>query len=111
LSESFELPSLEEVQEMERQRKQSIESLEISDGKVKCQKCGIAVPIVGKMNRPANDRVVVLQKRIYWLETRYRSGNPDNLKALKTERSFQTTFPISLFKIIANYLKPLLTIS
>jgi hypothetical protein len=39
---------------MERQRLRAIESLQIpdSDNSVKCQRCGIAVPIVGKLSRP-----------------------------------------------------------
>jgi hypothetical protein len=57
LNEPFILPSLEEMEQMERQRLQAIESLEIFDHHVKCQKCGIAVPIVGKLNRPCNDRL------------------------------------------------------
>lgn len=84
LSESFELPPIEEIEEMDRQRKQSIESLVISNGKVECQKCGIAVRIVGKMSRPHNDRVVTLQKRIGWLET-CPYVNIDSIKALKAE--------------------------
>ena len=43
LSESFELPSLEEIDEVERQRSQAIEALEISGNSVKCQRCGMAV--------------------------------------------------------------------
>jgi hypothetical protein len=42
----FELPSLEEIQEMDKHRSQAKESLEISDSdnSVKCQGCGVAVP-------------------------------------------------------------------
>jgi len=54
LNEPFVLSSLEEIEEMERQCLQSIEALEISDDSVKCQRCGIAVPIVGKLNRPCH---------------------------------------------------------
>jgi hypothetical protein len=49
LNDPFELPSLEEIKEMDRQRFHAIESLHISDHSVKCQSCGIAVPIVGKL--------------------------------------------------------------
>ena len=64
MNDPFELPSLEEIEQMERQQSQAIEALEISGNSVKCQKCGIDVPIVGKLNRPHNERVVILQKRI-----------------------------------------------
>jgi hypothetical protein len=63
-----EIPSLEEVEKMERQRSQAIEALEISDNMVKCQRCRNAIPIVGKTSRPANDRVAILQARIKWIE-------------------------------------------
>jgi hypothetical protein len=67
LNDPFELPSLEEIQEMERQRSQAIESLQIfdSDHSVKCQRCGDAVPIiVGKMTKPPkSNRIDVLEKR------------------------------------------------
>ena len=61
MNDAFELPSLEEIEEMERQRTQAIES-------------GMAVPIVGKLTRIHNDRIAVLQKRIKWIEN-YRRGN------------------------------------
>jgi hypothetical protein len=66
--------------------------LEISDSdhSVKCQKCGIAVPIVGKLTA-RNDRIAVLQKQIKWIEehAHYHGGsnNKDggNIKQLKQE--------------------------
>jgi hypothetical protein len=88
LNDPFELPSLEEIKEMDRQRFHAIESLHISDHSVKCQSCGIAVPIVGKLARPPhNDWVAMLQKRIKWIENysygdNTRSDNND-LKQLK----------------------------
>jgi len=48
---------LEQIEQMEKQRSQAIESLDITDHSVKCQKCGIAVPIVGKSTRTKNDRI------------------------------------------------------
>jgi hypothetical protein len=60
LNDPFELPSLEEIEQMERQRSQAIQSLEIYDHSVKCQRCAHDVPIVGKLNRPCNDRTVIL---------------------------------------------------
>ena len=51
LNDPFELPSLEEIQEMENKRSQAIESLQISSNSVKCQRCGVAVPTAGKLTR------------------------------------------------------------
>jgi hypothetical protein len=68
LNDPFELPSLEEIEEMDAQRLQAIELLQITDNSVKCQKCGIAVPIVGKLSKPNSNRIAVLEKRIKWLE-------------------------------------------
>jgi adenine-specific DNA methylase len=79
---------------MDKQRSQAIESLEISNDSVKCQKCGIAVPIVGKLTKPKarNDRIVVLEKQIKWIEAHSHHGNnnrssDDNgsIKQLKQE--------------------------
>ncbi|MFL6363787.1 MAG: hypothetical protein ACJ719_01080 [Nitrososphaeraceae archaeon] len=64
MNDPFELPSLQEIQEMDKQRSHAIESLQITDHSVKCQRCGNAVPIVGKLNGPDNDRAVILQRRI-----------------------------------------------
>ena len=49
-------PSLQEIEQMERQRSQAIELLEICNGSVKCQRCDMAVPIVGKLTR-RSDRI------------------------------------------------------
>jgi hypothetical protein len=73
---------------MDRQRLQDIQSLEIYDHSVKCQRCSSAIPIVGKLTKVSNDRIAVLQKRIKWIEN-FRRGNnttkDDDLKALKQE--------------------------
>ncbi|MFL6411982.1 MAG: hypothetical protein ACJ71K_12185 [Nitrososphaeraceae archaeon] len=87
----------EKIEEMDRQRSQEIESLQITDNSIKCQKCGIAVPIVRKLTA-RNDRIAVLQKQIKWIEEHYphhyrRSGNlnssnnkdNNNVKQLKAE--------------------------
>jgi hypothetical protein len=81
------LPSLEEIEEMERQRLQAIETLEISEAgnSVKCQRCRIAVPIVGKLSRPCNDRAAILQRRIKWMENYYHGANINDVKELKAE--------------------------
>ncbi|MFL6381079.1 MAG: hypothetical protein ACJ72S_07295, partial [Nitrososphaeraceae archaeon] len=56
----------------------------ISGNSVKCQKCGLAVPIVGKLARPhSTDRIAILEKRIRWTEKRYQ--NSTNIKKLKDE--------------------------
>jgi hypothetical protein len=82
MNDPFELPSLEEIEQMERQRLQAIESLQITGHSVKCQRCRVAVPIVGKLTKISNDRISILQKR-KWIENYSRSYN--NLKALKEE--------------------------
>jgi hypothetical protein len=64
LNDPFELPSLEEIEEMDRQRSLAIDSLEIYGDSVKCQKCGMAVPIVGKLTKPKSNRIAILEKRI-----------------------------------------------
>jgi predicted metal-dependent hydrolase len=92
LNDPFELPSLEQIEEMEKQRSQAIEALQIIDHSVKCQKCGIAVPIVGKLINPTKgNRIAILQKRIKWIEN-YSRGNINRpsyhineVKALKAE--------------------------
>jgi hypothetical protein len=85
LNDPFELPSLEQIEEMERQRLQAIESLEISGSSVKCQRYGTAAPIVGKLPGPHNDRVAILQKRIKWMENYYHVVNVNDLKELKQD--------------------------
>ena len=78
-----ELPSLEQIEQIERQRMQAIEALEISGNSVKCQRCSAAVPIVGKVDRPKNDRVVALEKRINWIEAHYHDHHRDKADDLK----------------------------
>ncbi|MFL6412703.1 MAG: hypothetical protein ACJ71K_15865 [Nitrososphaeraceae archaeon] len=89
MNEYFELPSLEEIEEMDRKQSQAIESLHIYDHhSVKCQKRGIAIPIVDKLARPHYDRIAILQKRIKWIEN-YNHGNNsnknDDLRQVKAE--------------------------
>jgi hypothetical protein len=74
LSDPFEILSLQEIEEMEKQRSQAIKSLGIPGNSVKCQKCSVDIPIVGKMPRPHNDRVAILQKKIKWIENLCRSN-------------------------------------
>jgi hypothetical protein len=71
------------IEEMDRQRSQAIKSLEVFDHSVKCQKCGMAVLIVGKLTTAKNDRIAILQKRIKWIEN-YSRGNTrsDDVKQL-----------------------------
>jgi hypothetical protein len=61
---------------MDKQRSQAIESLEISSNSVKCQKCGLDIPIAGKLTKPTKStRIAILEKRIKWLENYTRCGN------------------------------------
>jgi hypothetical protein len=89
LNDPFELPSLEEIEEMEKQRVQAIESLEIFDHSVKCQRCAIPVPIVGKLPIPYRNRVTLLKHRIDWIEShprpRLKDSINNSIKQLKQE--------------------------
>jgi hypothetical protein len=93
LNDPFELPSLEEIEEMDRQRFHAIESLQIFDHSVRCQRCGIAVRVVGgKLTKPKpkQKNIDILEKRIKWLEgysrgNKNRSSYNNNLKQLKQE--------------------------
>jgi hypothetical protein len=62
---------------MDRQRSQAIQALDIFDYSVKCQRCGNAVPIVGKLTKANNDRIGILQNRIKWIEEHYYNRNKD----------------------------------
>jgi hypothetical protein len=90
LTDPFELPSLEQIEKMEKQRTQAIESLEISNDpgsdSVKCQKFGIDIPLIGKLTKPKSNQIAVLEKRIKWLEEGYphrhrRYGGANNNRA------------------------------
>jgi hypothetical protein len=56
LNDSFELSSLEEIEHMEKQRTQAIQSWEITDNSVKCQKCGVGVSLLRTLTKPRNNR-------------------------------------------------------
>jgi hypothetical protein len=60
------IPDIQEINRMDQLREQAIQSLEISDGFVKCQRCKKAVRIVGGLTRSCgNDtRIDFLRKRI-----------------------------------------------
>jgi hypothetical protein len=87
----FESPSLEQIEEMERQQSQAVEALEISipevgePRNVKCQRCGAPVPIVAKMSRPHKDRVVHLQTRLKWMENHQHICKKEDVEATKQE--------------------------
>jgi starvation-inducible outer membrane lipoprotein len=71
---AIELPSLEEMEEMDRQQQKTIESLEISDNRkyVKCPKCGRLVAMFKNILKPhsVSNRIVTLQRHIKWAEKR-----------------------------------------
>jgi len=81
------MPSIEQIEQMERQRSQALDAVEILDSghSVKCQRCGVAVPIVGKMSRPKNDDVVKLQTCVKWMEKHPHICNKEDLEATKRE--------------------------
>src|SRR5689334_20158718 len=76
---------------MERQRSQALDAIEIllseagEPRHVKCQRCGIAVPIVGKMSRPKNDKVVKLETRQRFMENHPYLCSKQDLEAVKQE--------------------------
>jgi hypothetical protein len=85
LNDSFELPSLEEIEEVERQRSQAIKALEISNDSVKCQKCGIAVPLLKMLTKPRSNRIDALQKRVKWIENHSQGNAIAEVKQIKQE--------------------------
>ena len=75
---------LEEIEQMEKQRMQAIEALKISNDSVKCQKCDMAVPIVGRLPTPYRNRITLLRHRIYWIESHPKLKDSINsIKQLK----------------------------
>ena len=60
MNDPFELPSLEDIQEMDKQRL-VIEGLEISNDSVKCQQCDTAVPMLRTLTKPKSNRIDALQ--------------------------------------------------
>jgi len=70
---------------MERKRSQALDTVEISDNSVKCQKCGNVVPIVGKMSRTKNDKLVKLQTRQRFMENHPHFCSKQDLEAVKHE--------------------------
>jgi hypothetical protein len=44
-----ELPSLQEIEAMDKQRQEAIESIEISGNSARCQRCSAYIPIVGRL--------------------------------------------------------------
>jgi tRNA-dihydrouridine synthase len=86
------LPSLEQIERMEKKRSEAIESLEISDGRVKCQKCCMAVPSLetSKTTKPNGFRIATLQMKIKWIEEHYNyfssyRTREEAIQALKQE--------------------------
>jgi hypothetical protein len=85
LYEPQQIPSLEQIEQMERQRSQALDAVEISDNSVKCQKCGNVVPIVGKMSRTKNDKLLKLQTRQRFMENHPHFCSKQDLEAVKQE--------------------------
>jgi hypothetical protein len=78
---------------MEKRRDKAIDSVEIFDHSVRCQKCHNVVPITGSLPRPKNSRIPLLQARLNWMQ-RYRKhghGNTvtkdEDIKAVRAELS------------------------
>ena len=71
------LPSLQEIEQMDKLRQQAIESLQISesDQTVRCQQCDADIPIVGGLVRSHGSRITHLQDRIKRIENHPKFGN------------------------------------
>ena len=86
----IEIPSIEQIEKIERQRQIAIDSLQInqSDNTVRCQKCGNAIPIttnqMPKIQKKGR-RVNSLRHRIEWIEKHNFGNKTENLKQLKQE--------------------------
>jgi hypothetical protein len=80
------LPSLKKIEQMEQQRQQAIDALEISGNSVKCQRCGSAIPLGPKYIKAfCNDRIGILERRIIWLEKHDKYTRDEEIKAIKAE--------------------------
>jgi hypothetical protein len=79
LSNPIELPSLEQIEEMDKERLQAIEALEISNDSIKCQKCGNSVPLLRTLTKPRSNRIDALQKRVKWIENHGHSNNSNKM--------------------------------
>jgi peptide subunit release factor RF-3 len=89
VSEERELPSLEEIAAMDRQRQEAFEALEIYDHSIKCQRCGIAVPIVeGTKSRANAKRITTLEIKIRYFED--HNNKNEEIKARQELESLQT---------------------
>jgi hypothetical protein len=73
-SRAVELPSLAQIEEMDKKRSQAVEALEISDDRVKCQCCDKQISLLPRnTEKPKSSRVESLTYQIHWLKhsTRY----------------------------------------
>jgi hypothetical protein len=85
----IELPSIQEIEELDRQRQNAIESLQLSDNgnSVKCQSCGTFIAIVGKLYRLHPKRIIELKSQIRWTEQYFNHHGGDKAELLKEEES------------------------
>jgi hypothetical protein len=72
VSEEREIPSLEEIAAVDRQRQQAMEVLEINetDNTAKCQKCGNAIPMIDGSVIPKSNRnkITMLEFKVKYFE-------------------------------------------
>lgn len=88
-----EILPMEGTDAADRAKEQAFEALEFfsseDDGRqrqyVKCQSYGQFIHIVGKLQRPTNDRMAVLQKRISHMEKHSHGGSVVEIKKTKEE--------------------------
>ena len=86
-------PLLETTDAVDRQQEEAIAALEyLNDNEaVRCQCCNNWIRIVCKLQRPKNDRMHILEKRIKWIEydlCRERSSQEDKQQQSTTNTVF-----------------------
>jgi hypothetical protein len=69
---------------MDRKCQHAIEALEISGNYLKCQKCNLLVPMVGKFPRPHSDRIAMLERSDMLKDIMIIVLLKDNSKKLQT---------------------------
>lgn len=87
----IELPSMQEIEEMDKLQQEAIQSIEISGSgespqSVKCQSCGAFVPIYGKLQRLHPKRIIALRNQIKCAEQYFFNHHEDKAQLLKQER-------------------------
>jgi hypothetical protein len=84
----IELPSIEQIEKIELLQKRALESLEIIDNSVKCQRCSNFIPITANQTpkfEKKGRRICSLKHRISFIESHGYHNKVEDLKQLKQE--------------------------